>query len=59
MKDRNSPCVVCGKPTASVLRVNYDNQTGLVAPGFTGAETGLQPIGSNCAKKIRKDWIIR
>jgi hypothetical protein len=60
MKNRNQPCIVCGKPTAFALGVNYDNQSGsVVAPNYNGPESGIQPIGSDCAKKIPTAWVLR
>lgn len=59
MKDPNQPCILCGKPTTGRYLVNYDNQTGrIMAPDFAGRECGGQPIGSDCRRGVRSDWVI-
>ena len=65
--DEQAPdvCFHCGKilsPTRKhKLMVNYDNAYGRVlAPDATPehGEWGLQDVGSECAKKLPKDYVI-
>lgn len=59
MKDKNKPCIVCGKPTAAKTMINYDNASGkCVDPSFNGGNSGWQPIGADCKKGFPKDWVI-
>ncbi len=58
MKDKNQPCIVCGKPTARVYMVNYDNDSGRVVDlDFTGPDSGMQPIGADCKRLFPTEWI--
>lgn len=58
-KSRNTPCVLCGKPTGRLYAVNYDNASGqVVAPNYVGPDSGFQPIGSECKNKVPAAWVF-
>lgn len=62
------PCILCGRSTPlNRLMVNFDNATGECIPldgpadpvrREEGRDYGLQVIGSDCAKKLPKTWIV-
>jgi len=59
-------CYACGRPLslrrAWKLFVNYNNCTGrVILPDDTpaGDDWGFLPVGSECARKLPKEYIIR
>lgn len=65
--DRSCTCIVCGKPTTEFYHIELTTDSWIAPAGTTEEQLaaldmesmGCFPIGTNCAKKVGKRYLIK